>query len=465
MRILRSATGHISRSRLLVLIGAAIVLVTGASSSLTAQPSTGQYRLVAVFTDASPLVVGNDVKVDGVSAGHVDGMTVRNGQAAVALSLDPAALPIHVDARATIKPVSLLGERYIDLDRGSPNAPLLSPGGELPVRQTGQSTDLDQVLNTVDDPTGQSLAALITMLGEGVQGNGANIDGTIKALGPAMGNTNQLVDVLKQQNGVLNSLIDNVEPVSAALAADNGKTVDSLVDSAHQLLGTTTENQAAIQNALAELPSTMTQARNTLAQLTGTAQATTPTLRSIRPTTDNLSAISAELNQFADSANPALASTPQVLHAADRLLEQARPVAQDLRKAGPTVPGLAGGLKPVVNDFTNHLPSFWNFIQGWALTTNGYDGLSHYFRAMVTLNTDQLTNVLPPLAGVANGNPNPARPAPGPVPLPLPTPPGLTGPGAPLGGLLPPGNSPDGGVTGLNQQQEGGALTFLLGGQ
>lgn len=456
-----------NRTRRALLLLTAVTMVAGtAGSSQLADWDSRPTDVVAVFVDASPLVLGNDVKVDGVAVGVVKSMDVRDGKAAVTLEVDPSALPLHNDARATIRPVSLLGERYVDLDRGSADAPVLGSGEVIPVERTGQATDLDQILNTVDEPTGQSLSALVAMLGQGMDGNGANIDATVKALAPAMQNTDRLARVLADQNAVLNQLVDNVTPVAEALATDGGRTMDRLVDSSNRLLATTSQKQDALRATLSELPSTLAQARQTLTDLTGAANSAAPALQGMRPATDNLVQLSQELNRFADSADPALANATPVLERANELLDQARPVVDELVKAGPDLRGLAQSAVPIVNRFADHLPGFWNFIQGWALTTNGHDGLSHYFRAMVTLNTDQITHLLP-LPGLIDGDPGgtnsdaakqPVAQGPAAPTAPLPQLPGV------LGSILAPGTTPDGGATGLSPQQETNALQFLLGG-
>lgn len=460
MTILRDNRAWTTRLRVAVL---AIATVAAATAAGSPQGDDEQRHLVAMFADASPLLVGNDVKMNGVPIGKVESMEVVGAQSAVTVSLAPEALPVHRDATLTIKPVSLLGERFLDFDRGSPESPVLPAGESLPVENTARPSDLDQLLNAIDDPTGQSLAALVTTLGEGMRDNGQNADAAIRALAPAMTDTEQLVKVLDDQSTTLQNLVDNAEPVASALAADDGKRLDGLVNAANQLLGTTADRQQALTDTLVRMPDTLTQARGALEDLAGVTRNATPTLASMRPTTDDLVAISHELQAFADSADPALASTQPVLDRAQELLAEARPVVADLRPAGADLRGTAAGLKPVVNDFTDHLPSFWNFIQGWALTTNGYDGLSHYFRAMVTVNTDQITHLLPAASGLIDGNPVDAAGAP--LTEVAPAIPGVTADGAPMAGILPPGQSADGGVTGLDQQQEGNALTYLLGGR
>ncbi|GAB3354813.1 MULTISPECIES: MlaD family protein [Amycolatopsis] len=462
------------RLRGLAVVVVACVGVTAGAVGANDKGQPGEITIVAKFTDASPLIPGNEVKVDGVNVGQVAAMTVDSDKhAAVALSLDPAALPVHTDAKVTLKPVSILGERYLDLDRGTPSAPALQDGDVLPVQQTGVYTDLDQVLNTIDDPTGQSLAALVTVLGEGMRENGQNADATIQALASSMKDTDGLAKVLKEQNGLLTSVVGKIEPVAQALAVDNGATLDGLLSSAQTATEATAKNRAALESTLSRLPDTLSAARKTLGQLTGTAQATTPVLRSIRPTTDNLSAISDELKKFSESLDPALASAKPVLDKAQGLLDEARPVVDQLKTAGPDLRTTVGSARPVVTDLTNNFGNVLNFIRNWALATNGGDGVSHYLRAMLVVNPDLLTGLVPGL-NAPNGAPTPPQqgspqgdtgtPAQGAPPLPLPSLPGLTGSGGVLGGLLATGQQSDGGVTGLSQQQESGVLQFLIGG-
>lgn len=449
------------RFRVAAVAVVALLGATGAAVGISNQSPNGPVAIVAEFDDASPLLVGNDVKVHGVKVGEVADMQVikdnKGHRANVVLALEPAAMPLHRDATATVRPVSLLGERFIDLDRGSAKAPLLKPGGKLGIKQTSQATDLDQVLNTIDDPTGESLSALVTMLGQGMDGNGKNVDATIKALKSSMNNTDELVRILSDQNDLLTGMVDNFEPVAKALAADDGATLDRLVGTANVLLGSTAANKKALDQTLKQLPDTLDAARSTLGELAGAANATTPNLRAIRPTTDNLAEISQELQRFADAADPALASAKPVLQRAQNLLDQARPVVEQARAAGPDLRSVAADTRPLVRDLTKNLGNVLNFVRYWALTTNGYDGLSHYFRAMLVIDPDILTGMLP---GGSPDDSKPKKPATDKPAEKLPG--GLELPGA--GGLLAPDSKSDGGVTGLNRQQEDGIMRLLIGG-
>jgi phospholipid/cholesterol/gamma-HCH transport system substrate-binding protein len=291
MRKTARAKGRATAVAVVALLG----LGGAAFGAVTAQGTPPEQLVYAEFADASPLITGNTVKVSGVKVGEVRSISVREGKALVAMRITEASvLPLYEDASARIRPVSLLGERYVDLDRGSPPAPVRPPDRPIPAGQTGSAVDLQDVLDMMDQPTGTALAAMVTTLGEGVHGEGQNIDAAIQALAPALHRTDQLVGILDEQNELLTSLIDRVDPVAGALAADGGANLDRLLDSADLLLRTTAANRTALDASLQQLPSTLTDARRTLAQVAGVAEATTPALESVRrsPTTSPRSASS-----------------------------------------------------------------------------------------------------------------------------------------------------------------------------
>lgn len=459
-----------SRARAIGTVLVALVVATAAGSSLRAQGDDPERVVLAEFADASPLIEGNLVKVNGVQVGEVGAMRVVDGVARVALEVGPEALPLHEDATATIRADSILGERFIDLGQGSPSAPLLVEDAVIPIERTTSGKDLQDVFNILDGDTSTSLAAMVAVLGEGIDGNGDNTRAAIEALGPAMEDTGELVRVLQEQNDTLNSLVDTMTPVADSLAANDGERLDGLLESTRALLGTTAANQDAFEATLGELPPTLTSGRATLSQLTGTAEATTPTLRAMRPTTDNLAAISAELNGFADAAEPALAAAEPVLEEGATMLREARPVAEQLRLLGPNMTANTQEITPVVAELTGNITNVMEFFKRWALTTNGRDGLGHYFRANLTIgHPEQVTGITPFGGGLGVGGEEPETGSnPGGVPVPeedegelpeLPIPnPDLRS------GLLAPNASTDGSATGMTQDQERAALDFLLGG-
>ncbi|MCW2666474.1 MAG: organic solvent transporter substrate-binding protein [Frankiales bacterium] len=440
---------------------ALVALTAGATSQRVQQDDA--LELTAVFTDASALIPGNEVKVGGVTAGKVDSIQLVKGKAVMTFTVAPQFLPVHRDAKAVIKPVSLLGERYVDLDTGSAAAPLLEDGAELPPSQTGRLADLDEVLDVVDEPTGEALAATLTTLGIGVRGNGAAAGTALRTLPGALQDADELVGILREQNGTLNELVDAVTPVAASLGADRGKRLDGLVDSASLLLDTTARRQAALRQTLQVLPATLREARSRLAALAATSEQATPLLQDVRPVTSDIREISGELDRLGRTVDPALASLQPVLEKAQQLVTQARPVAADLEAAGPAARSAARDAAPVALGLIGDdqkLSNLLEFIRNWALTTNGRDGLSHYFRAHAIISEETLMGPVPvdtPVKGITKNLPSLAGKAPT-TAAPTTVLPKL--PGRPTLPLVDPGSA-----TGLTVEQEKSLLGTLLGGR
>ncbi|KQY57228.1 MULTISPECIES: MlaD family protein [unclassified Nocardioides] len=424
-----------------------------------------QVRVTAVFSDASPLVAGNVVKAAGVQVGSITDIDLENGKAEVEMVLDRSVLPLHEDVTATITTQDLLGERFIALDRGSPDSPELEDPMVISQKHTARVVDLQDVLGSLDTPTSAALAALVTESGEALKGQGEQTDAAIAALGPAMTQSRDLAAILSGQNELLGQLVDNVQPVASALGTEKGRSLDHLVSSTTDALGIVAAERETLQSALERLPGTISSSRAALAELAGVADPATRTLGSLRPVTDDLVDISGELQRFADAADPALASLPPVLKKADELLAQAGPVAAALRPtARDLVPTSAAAERLTTGAVSGqHLTDLLEFVKGWSMATSDYDAISHYFKAMVPLSPNALgdtaAGLVPALPDdILHGLPVPAAPE---VPLPgRPGAPKNTAP--PTSDSAPP--STEKSATGLSQPQENALLEQLLGG-
>lgn len=451
-----------SRAVVAVVVGVVLLAVAGLVY-MGGKPKT--VEVSAMFADAYPMVAGGNVKIAGVTVGQIEKVVPENGLARVVMDLNEEVIPLHTDSRATIVTQDLLGERFIALDRGSANAPVLPPGGTLSKTQTNRVVDLQDVLNAADTPTSAALAAFITTTGDGLRDNGQHTSDAIKALAPTMRQADKLVKILNGQNTQLNRLIDNAQPVASAVSSNNGQDLDHLVGSTTTMLGSIGEQQQAVRDTLTQLPNTINSARRTLGELAGVAGPTADNLESLRPTTDNLSDVSDELRRFSDAADPALGSLPPVLNRVSDLLEKARPVAADLRPASGDVRDVTHSLKDLNKTAVSHLNDLMELAKGWTVATAGYDSVSHYFKAYAKISPTQL--------GVIAASPIPGPQRSFPI-LPMPAPPEPPfnkvgknvepkGPGDPR--TAEPYDSPGGGATGLTPQQEQGMVGQMLGGK
>lgn len=124
--------------------------------------------LLDVPTSAE-LKPGAPVKVSGVPAGSVDDVRYMGGEmdaslgrrvyVRVTLLIDPRVrATLHDDAKFYITTQGMLGERYVEVEPGSPEAPVLAPGavvlGMPPVRLEVVAANLDRLLAVLADMVG-----------------------------------------------------------------------------------------------------------------------------------------------------------------------------------------------------------------------------------------------------------------------------------------------------------------------
>jgi len=385
----------VTRTKGFRLLAVAVVIAVAAGLVLRYKGGNDTENVAGYFVDASPLEVGSEVRAAGVKVGSISSIKLEGKRARVGLNIDKDVLPLHQDATMVIRPINLLGENFIELSAGSADAPLLT--GDLPEKQTSKVVTLQGVLDTFDDPTSTGLAALISELGNGVDGNGAEIGEAIKALGPAMQQIDRLGDVLRSQNDVLNNLVKTADPVATAVSGKDGERLDALVEQTKNTLVALASQQSGIQATLEKLPGTLSEARATLASLDRVSSATAPTLKRARPITSDAKQIAGEIKEFSKYATPAFNSFDEVFAQADLLLKEAAPVAQNLRTAGPHLRASASSLRSAGDQILDqHLGDLMAFVRKWALSTNGRDNVSHYFRGVFHVTPGSLNQLLGP---------------------------------------------------------------------
>ena len=175
-----------------------------------------EYRLVVPLDSADGLYPGSDVLIAGAKAGTVRDIGLDGTQTLVTIAVDDAYAPLHADARVTVRPKSLLGEKYVALDPGTSDA--LASGTRLPQQQVARSVELQDVVNSLDQPTFDG-PQLVEVLAAALA--------SVKDLGTAAVGDKTMVDSLEPAVEMLRSrladgasLDDAIE--EAAVAAEAG---------------------------------------------------------------------------------------------------------------------------------------------------------------------------------------------------------------------------------------------------
>jgi phospholipid/cholesterol/gamma-HCH transport system substrate-binding protein len=186
----------------------ASVIVTGMLTVIMGHIGLGdQTTYKAVFSNASQLLKGDDVRVAGVSVGEVKKVEVLRRTEALVTFKVKSDVPLTTKSRAEIRFLNLVGDRYLGLEQGQPDAPRLQPDATLPVSQTSPALDLTVLFNgfkplfsALDPKTVNELSMNIvrTLQGEG---------GTIQSL---LASTASLTNSLANRDQLIGEVIDNL---------------------------------------------------------------------------------------------------------------------------------------------------------------------------------------------------------------------------------------------------------------
>jgi phospholipid/cholesterol/gamma-HCH transport system substrate-binding protein len=267
---------------LVVGIVAALALGLGASGD-----GSG-YRVRAIFDNAANIVSGEDVKTAGAKIGAVDSLDVtKDKKAAVVLRIDmPGFAPFRSNAHCTIRPQSLIGEKYVECTPGSSRHRVLAkiPDGQdgagqhlLPITRTSSPIDLDLVNDTLRRPFRERLAIILREFGTALAGNGGELRAAIHRANPALRDTDRVLAVLAKQNRTLAQLAADADRDLTPLAARRRRVADFIVQ-ANTTAAATAERGAALARSFERLPPFLRQLRPTLRDLGAVADQTTPVL-------------------------------------------------------------------------------------------------------------------------------------------------------------------------------------------
>jgi phospholipid/cholesterol/gamma-HCH transport system substrate-binding protein len=187
------------------------------------------YQVTAQFADVMDLVPQSAVKVDDVTVGKVERITVDGWTARVVMRVkNSVALPAN--ATAELKQTSLLGEKYVELAPPTDSTPegSLSDGDNIPIGRTGRNPEVEEVLSAMslllNGGGVAQLKVIETELNKAMNGNESQIRDLV-------GQLDTFVSGLDKQKSEIVRAIEGIDRLSARIAArkdDLAKAVDTL---------------------------------------------------------------------------------------------------------------------------------------------------------------------------------------------------------------------------------------------
>lgn len=290
-----SEAGRAFRVGLLVVVALAVlaagIFLIGEKNQLF----TLKNEYFSRFSAVSGLNPGNPVQLNGVEVGSVTRIVLPEDPGVrlirVDLTVDQRyAGRIRADSEARLKTLGLLGDKYIEITSGSPEAPLLPEGSEIP---SAMPTEIAALMASGEDVMAnitEISSSLRTILGrmergEGLLGELVSDPETgqkvTENLTETLNSIQRVVERIEQGEGVLPRLITDPELAHRTVAA---------VDRLERILTRFDEGEGLLPALLSDPAS---------------KESFTATLASLESTSQELAAFSREVRQ-ADGLLPRL---------------------------------------------------------------------------------------------------------------------------------------------------------------
>ena len=289
----------------LILVAAFAVLCVGGLGYLARGmgmpiPFTSHgWILKARFAHAEGLVPQSDVYENGVLVGKVLGIAPAGTQGAVVtMQMDPGVV-IRRDVKAYVQPKTSIGDTYVGLVRTPySSAPVAGSGYTIPLARTGQSVQLDQILNTMDPATRAAASQNLQELGIAVRGRSGDIHTSVPQVNQVLGNLQPLVQVADARQQDLNQILLHLAVIMRTLAQEqqqvgqlvsNGDSAMGAIAGRDRALGGTVSQGNQLMNSLQQILNGLTPAdRASLAKSPPTIKTGLQLLSQLNPTIDRL---------------------------------------------------------------------------------------------------------------------------------------------------------------------------------
>jgi ABC-type transporter Mla subunit MlaD len=400
------------RQRLLIAVMAVVLIVALIVSLGAGGSNSGDYKVRAIFNNASFLIAGEDVKVAGAKVGKVESLDVTPDlRAAVVLDItDPGFKDFRSDAQCAIRLQSVIGEKLVECRPTQPRpegTPAPPPLKKIPNGQPGAGQYLLPVDNTITPvtedltrtvfrlPYRTRFSIILNEFGAGLAGRGSDLRKIIRGADPALREFDQVIAILAKQNKVLAEGARNGDKVLAEWAARRKQVADFIVQ-ANISAQATAERRADLERNFALFPRFFAQLRPTMAALQSLSEQMLPVATNLNKVGSDVSRILIALGPFSRAGIPAFQSLGHAAKVGGPALVSAKPTVETLgaftSRALPVAKNLASLLNSV--DQTGGIRSLTSLIFNLAMSVNGYDQFGHYLRTTLLAGCNSEATVL-----------------------------------------------------------------------
>lgn len=197
----------------------AVFLAYNANQGLPFVPTT---QLKFRVSNGANLLPGNEIREGGARIGLVDDMKpirLPDGSvgAEASVKIDKVAGDIPKDSTINLRPRSVLGLKYVELNRGR-SKDMLENGETIPADQVTYPVDLDDYNRMFDQKTRRAVQTNLEGFGNALSSRGVSLNETIQGLPRFLGHLAPVAEVLADDRNQLGRFFKEAGDVARVVA-------------------------------------------------------------------------------------------------------------------------------------------------------------------------------------------------------------------------------------------------------
>jgi phospholipid/cholesterol/gamma-HCH transport system substrate-binding protein len=349
------------------------------------------YRFTVVLSRSLALAEQSDVRISGVSVGHVIGFaTQSNGKDDVTVEMNHRYAPIKANDRMILRQKTLLGETYIELMPQPGPSRALPDDGRLPSSQVEPIVTLDDILASLEPRERNAFAELE----------------------PFVVQANKLVTLLASQEGAVRSVVHNTGVVFDALTERDNQ-FRGVIENGERSFHALAQSSQQFAEAFRRLPAFERGSEKTLRELDALAGEASPVLDEARAWERALTPLLRTAKAFTPDFNSLLTGLGPLTSASKKGLPTVRPTLHRIVPLLENVPPVLRNLDPFLQFAGDYIPEVQAFFANLTAATEAHDKnadfgeggpIQHYLRGLITVGPEALA-VYNQRIGVNRANP------------------------------------------------------------
>jgi phospholipid/cholesterol/gamma-HCH transport system substrate-binding protein len=293
----------------LLAVVAVFVIVLGGGGS--------NYKVTAVFQNASQIVSGDLVEVSGTSIGTVGTIKLTpDGLAQIELDINDSAYePLRQGTTATVRESSLssIANRYIDLNLPASNARTIANGGVILTNHTSSEVDLDELFNTFNAPTRKGLQNLIQGSAAEYAGAGKKAQAAWQYLNPAIASSSMLFSEVNRNTAKFSDFLTKTAGLVSDIATRQGD-LSGLIQHLETTTNALANQHVSLGTSIQRLPAFMTLADRTFTNLRTALTDLTPLVNDSKPVAPKLQKLLVQLKPLAEDSVPTVKDLSSIIN-------------------------------------------------------------------------------------------------------------------------------------------------------